>query len=45
MSKWFTKAYWNQPSVPGLVIVFLWAFAILFYIYFPKLLEYLTRPG
>lgn len=44
MMAWFTKAYWNQPDPPGLVLAFLWALIILSYVYFPKFLEYITRP-
>lgn len=42
--KWFTKEYWNQREAPPLVWgILLLVFALMF-VYFPKLLEYLTRP-
>lgn len=44
MRRWFTKEYWNQPELPWLGWFGLWVLLITSYLYFPKLLEYITRP-
>jgi len=44
MRRWCTKEYWDTPHTPGLVVALLILFYVSMFFWFPKVLEYLTRP-
>jgi hypothetical protein len=44
MKKWFTKAYWTQHDIPGLVVVMYVILLVAIIFLAPRIIEYLTRP-